>query len=418
MKWNERIKEKVEKTKNVSSIISNLSTEEKNSFLEKLAQNIDKEKESIIKNNKKDVEKAKKMGYSSAFIDRLEISEKRVKKMIKSINDIKNLPDPAGKIIWENERPNGLIIKRKRVPIGVIGIIYESRPDVTIEASILCIKAGNCVILRGGKEARNSNKKLVEIMKKSLKETGIPEDCVNLILSGGRKGVKYLLKLYQFIDLIIPRGGESLIKVVVENSLIPVIKHYKGICHTYIDKYADIDMALKVSFNAKVQRPATCNATETLLVHKDIAEEFLPKIAKMFERVGVEIRGCEKTGKILKGIKKAKEDDWKTEYLDLIISIKIVNSVDEAIEHISKYGTSHSDAIITENKEIAEKFLKMVDSAAVYHNASTRFTDGGEFGLGAEIGISTDKIHARGPMGLEELTTYKYIIYGNGQIRE
>ncbi len=418
MKWNERIKEKVEKTKNVSSIISNLSTEEKNSFLEKLAQNIDKEKESIIKNNKKDVEKAKKMGYGSAFIDRLEISEKRVEKMIKSINDVRNLPDPAGKIIWENKRPNGLIIKRKRVPIGVIGIIYESRPDVTIEASILCIKAGNCVILRGGKEARNSNRKLVEIMKKSLKETGIPADCVNLILSGGRKGVKYLLKLYQFIDLIIPRGGESLIKVVVENSLIPVIKHYKGICHTYIDKYADVDMALNVSFNAKVQRPATCNATETLLVHKDIAEEFLPKIAKMFEKAGVEIRGCEMTGKILKGIKKAKEDDWKTEYLDLIISIKIVNSVDEAIEHISKYGTSHSDAIITENKEIAEKFLKMVDSAAVYHNASTRFTDGGEFGLGAEIGISTDKIHARGPMGLEELTTYKYIIYGNGQIRE
>ena len=418
MKWNERIKENVEKTKNVSSIISNLSTEEKNSFLEKLAQNIGKEKESIIKNNKKDVEKAKKMGYSSAFIDRLEISEKRVEKMIKSINDVRNLPDPAGKIIWENERPNGLIIKRGRVPIGVIGIIYESRPDVTIEASILCIKAGNCVILRGGKEARNSNRKLVEIMKKSLKETGIPADCVNLILSGGRKGVKYLLKLYQFIDLIIPRGGESLIKVVVENSLIPVIKHYKGICHTYIDKYADVDMALNISFNAKVQRPATCNATETLLVHKDIAEEFLPKIAKMFEKAGVEIRGCEKTGKILKGIKKAKEDDWKTEYLDLIISIKIVNSVDEAIEHISKYGTSHSDAIITENKEIAEKFLKMVDSAAVYHNASTRFTDGGEFGLGAEIGISTDKIHARGPMGLEELTTYKYIIYGNGQIRE
>ena len=418
MKWNERIKEKVEKTKNVSSIISNLSTEEKNSFLEKLAQNIDKEKESIIKKNKKDVEKAKKMGYGSAFIDRLEISEKRVEKMIKSINEVRNLPDPVGKIIWENERPNGLIIKRKRVPIGVIGIIYESRPDVTIEASILCIKAGNCVILRGGKEARNSNKKLVEIMKKSLKETGIPADCVNLILSGGRKGVKYLLKLYQFIDLIIPRGGESLIKVVVESSLIPVIKHYKGICHTYIDKYADVDMALKVSFNAKVQRPATCNATETLLVHKDIAEEFLPKIAKMFEKAGVEIRGCEKTKKILKGIKKAKEDDWKTEYLDLIISIKIVNSVDEAIEHISKYGTSHSDAVITENKEIAEKFLKMVDSAAVYHNASTRFTDGGEFGLGAEIGISTDKIHARGPMGLEELTTYKYIIYGNGQIRE
>jgi len=418
MRWKEGIKEKLEKTKNVSAIISNLSTEEKNRFLEKLAQNIDKEKEGIIKNNRKDVEKAEKMGYTSAFIDRLEISEKRVEKMIKSINDVKNLPDPVGKIIWENERPNGLIIRRKRVPIGVIGIIYESRPDVTIEASILCIKAGNCVILRGGKEAKNSNKKLVEIMKKSLKETGIPEDCVNLISSGGRRGVKYLLKLYQFIDLIIPRGGESLIKVVVENSLIPVIKHYKGVCHTYVDKYADVDMALKVTFNAKLQRPATCNATETLLIHRDIAEKFLPQIAKMFERAEVEIRGCKKTRKILPKIKEATEEDWKTEYLDLIISIKIVNSVDEAIEHISKYGTSHSDAIITENKENAEKFLKMVDSAAVYHNASTRFTDGGEFGLGAEIGISTDKIHARGPMGIEELTTYKYIIYGNGQIRE
>jgi len=418
MSWKEKIKEKAKKTKNVSSIISNLSTEEKNRFLEKLAQNIDKEKESIIKNNRKDVEKAQKMGYTSAFIDRLEISEKRIEKMIKSINDVKNLPDPVGKIIWENERPNGLIIKRKRVPIGVIGIIYESRPDVTIEASILCIKTGNCVILRGGKEAKNSNKKLVKIMKKSLNETGIPEDCVNLISSGGRRGVKYLLTLYQFIDLIIPRGGESLIKAVVENSLIPVIKHYKGVCHTYVDKYADIDMALKITFNAKVQRPGTCNATETLLVHRDIAEKFLPQIAKIFERAGVEIRGCEKTQKILKGIKIATDNDWKTEYLDLIISIKIVNSVDEAIEHISKYGTSHSDAIITENKENAEKFLKMVDSAAVYHNASTRFTDGGEFGLGAEIGISTDKIHARGPMGLEELTTYKYIVYGNGQIRE
>jgi len=418
MRWKEGIKEKLEKTKNVSAIISNLSTEEKNRFLEKLAQNIDKEKEGIIKNNRKDVEKAEKMGYTSAFIDRLEISEKRVEKMIKSINDVKNLPDPVGKIIWENERPNGLIIRRKRVPIGVIGIIYESRPDVTIEASILCIKAGNCVILRGGKEAKNSNKKLVEIMKKSLKETGIPEDCVNLISSGGRRGVKYLLKLYQFIDLIIPRGGESLIKVVVENSLIPVIKHYKGVCHTYVDKYADVDMALKVTFNAKLQRPATCNATETLLIHRDIAEKFLPQIAKMFERAEVEIRGCKKTRKILPKIKEATEEDWKTEYLDLIISIKIVNSVDEAIEHISKYGTSHSDAIITANKENAEKFLKMVDSAAVYHNASTRFTDGGEFGLGAEIGISTDKIHARGPMGIEELTTYKYIIYGNGQIRE
>lgn len=418
MKWKDEIKNKVEKTKNAFLSSSNLSTEKKNEFLTNLAKNIEKEREGILKSNRKDVEKATKSGYTSAFVDRLTISEKRVDKIIKSINNVKNLPDPVGKIIWENIRPNGLIIKRKRVPIGVIGIIYESRPDVTVEASILCIKSGNCVILRGGKEAKNSNKKLVEIIKRTLTETGIPDDFVNLISSGGRRGVNYMLKLYQYIDLIIPRGGESLIKAVVENSLIPVIKHYKGVCHTYIDKYADIEMALKVTFNAKVQRPGTCNATETLLVHKDISKKFLPEMAEMFKKAGVEMRGCEKTREILPYIKNANEDDWSEEYLDMIISIKIVDSLEEAIQHISKYGTAHSDAIITENKESAEMFLNMVDSAAVYHNASTRFTDGGEFGLGAEIGISTDKIHARGPMGLEELTTYKYVVYGNGQIRE
>ena len=418
MNWKDDIKIKLEKTKNAYKSITGLTTEEKNNFLEKLAQNIKSESKNILKSNKKDVEKAQMAGYSSAFIDRLLLSESRLEKIISSIENVKNLPDPVGKIIWENKRPNGLIIKRKRVPIGVIGIIYESRPDVTVEASILCIKAGNCVILKGGKEAKNSNRKLIEIIKKSLKESSLPEDCINLIYRGGRKSVKYLLMFYQYIDLIIPRGGEELIKTVVENSLIPVIKHYKGVCHTYIDKYANIDMSLKVTFNSKVQRPGTCNATETLLVHKDIAEKFLPEMAKIFEESGVEMRGCEKTRKILPFIKKASEDDWKTEYLDKIISIKVVNSIEEAIEHIGKYGTSHSDAIITENKEASEKFLNMVDSAAVYHNASTRFTDGGEFGLGAEIGISTDKIHARGPMGLEELTIYKYIVYGNGQIRE
>jgi glutamate-5-semialdehyde dehydrogenase len=338
--------------------------------------------------------------------------------MIKSIKDVIALQDPVGKKIWETTRPNGLKIEKIRVPIGVIGIIYESRPDVTIEASILCIKSGNSVILRGGKEAKRTNLKLVEIMKSALRETNLPEDCVNIITTGGRKAVKYILKLHQYIDLIIPRGGESLIKTVVENSYIPVIKHYAGVCHTYVDKDANLEMAWKVVLNAKVQRPATCNATETLLVHKEIAEKFLPKMAELFREHGVEMRGCSETRKIISDIKEATEDDWYTEYLDLIISIKIVNNIEEAIRHINKYGTHHSDAIITENRESAEKFLKEVDSAAVYHNASTRFTDGGEFGLGAEIGISTDKIHARGPMGLEELTTYKYVIYGNGQIRE
>ena len=418
MTWKEKITLDIKKTKEASFILSKVSIEKKNLFLNKLIENIEENKERIIKENKKDVEKCLKGNYSNAFIDRLKIDEKRIDKMIKSIKDVISLPDPVGKKIWETERPNGLKIEKIRVPIGVIGIIYESRPDVTIEASILCIKAGNSVILRGGKEAKRTNLTLVDIMKSALMETNLPVDSVNIIIVGGRKAVKYILKLYQYIDLIIPRGGESLIKTVVENSYIPVIKHYAGVCHTYVDKDANLDMAWKVVLNAKVQRPATCNATETLLVHKEIAEKFLPKMAELFKIHGVEMRGCNETRKIISDMKEATEDYWYKEYLDLIISIKIVNNIEEAIGHINKYGTHHSDAIITENKESAEKFLKEVDSAAVYHNTSTRFTDGGEFGLGAEIGISTDKIHARGPMGLEELTSYKYIIYGNGQIRE
>jgi len=418
MDWEGKILDDIKKTKEASFLLSKLKTEEKNKFLNTLKEKIISSKEKIIKENEKDVNNCIKMNYSSAFIDRLRIDEKRINKMVKSIEDVIKLPDPVGVKIWETVRPNGLKIEKVRVPIGVIGIIYESRPDVTIEASILCIKSGNAVVLRGGKEAKRTNLKLVEIMKDALKENSIPEDVVNLITVGGRMAVKYILRQYQYIDLIIPRGGESLIKTVVENSYIPVIKHYAGVCHTYVDKDANLEMALKVVLNAKVQRPATCNATETLLVHRDIAEKFLPDMAELFKRNNVEMRGCEKTRKILPDIKEATEKDWFTEYLDLIISIKIVDSLEEAIEHINKYGTHHSDSIITENKESAEKFLKEVDSAAVYHNASTRFTDGGEFGLGAEIGISTDKIHARGPMGLEELTSYKFVIYGNGQIRE
>jgi len=418
MDWKEKIILDVKKTKEASIILSKISTEEKNLFLSKLIEKIEENREKIVKENEKDVEKCLKKNYSKAFIDRLKIDEKRIDKMIKSIKDVISLSDPVGKKIWETTRPNGLKIEKIRVPIGVIGIIYESRPDVTIEASILCIKSGNSVILRGGKEAKRTNLKLVEIMKLALNESILPVDSVNIITTGGRKAVKYILKLYQYIDLIIPRGGESLIKTVVENSYIPVIKHYAGVCHTYVDKDANLEIAWKVVLNAKVQRPATCNATETLLVHKEIAERFLPKMAELFREHGVEMRGCSETRKIISDIKEATEKDWYTEYLDLIISIKVVNNIEEAIRHINKYGTHHSDAIITENRESAEKFLKEVDSAAVYHNASTRFTDGGEFGLGAEIGISTDKIHARGPMGLEELTSYKYVIYGNGQIRE
>jgi len=418
MNWKEEILEMVKKTKISSYTVSNLSTEKKNTFLDKLASNLSEYTDRIIEENQKDIKKAEKQGYTCAFIDRLTLGEKRIDKMIKAVKKVKELPDPVGKVIWSTVRPNGLKIERVRTPIGVIGIIYESRPDVTIEASILCIKSGNCVILKGGKEAMNSNKILVEIMKKSLQEADIPSDAVNLLTKGGRKSVKFILTLYEYIDLIIPRGGTSLIKTVVEHSYIPVIKHYAGVCHTYVDKDADIELALKVVLNAKVQRPATCNATETLLVHQEIAEKFLPKMADLFRKNGVEMRVCERTKKLIPDGKDATEEDWSTEYLDLIISIKIVNSIEEAIFHINKYGTHHSEAIITENKNAAEKFFKEVDAAALYHNASTRFTDGGEFGLGAEIGISTDKIHARGPMGLEELTTYKYLIYGNGQIRE
>ena len=416
--WKEKLILTLEKAKKSFFCISNLSAEEKNNFLDTLEHNLLSSEDKIIKANKKDIENAKNKNYNSAFIDRLLLTPERIKKISISVKNVKLLPDPVGEKIWENNRPNGLKIEKIRTPIGVIGIIYESRPDVTVEASILCLKSGNCVILKGGKEAVNSNKILVSIIKESLQQHRISPDVVNLITSGGRSAVKFLLSQNQYIDLIIPRGGESLIETVTRYSKIPVIKHYKGVCHTYIDKDAKLEMALEVTFNAKVQRPGTCNATETLLVHREIADKFLPKMYELFKRANVVMKGCEETRKILPDIEEAKEKDWGTEYLDLIISIKVVNNLDEAIYHINKYGTKHSDAIITENKKSAEKFLKEVDSACVYHNASTRFTDGGEFGLGAEIGISTDKIHARGPMALEELTTYKYLICGNGQIRK
>jgi len=418
MHWQEKIFEMVKKTREVSLQALNFTAGQKNIFLSKLAENIDKRRKSITKANCLDLKKARGAGLSNAFIDRLELTDKRIDKMVDAVKVVEKLPDPVGIKIWETERPNGLRIERVRTPIGVIAIIYESRPDVTVEAGILCIKAGNCVILRGGKEARNSNRVLVNVLKESLSDTSLPEDMVNLISTGGRKSVRYLLSLSGYIDLVIPRGGESLIEAVVRYSRIPVIKHYKGVCHTYVDKEADIEMALKVSVNAKVQRSSTCNAMETLLVHRDIADSFLPVLAEIFKTEKVEIRGCDETRKIIPYAKRASDKDWETEYLDLIISIKVVDSTEDAIRHINRYGTMHSEAIITDNRETASKFLKEVDAAAVFHNASTRFTDGGEFGLGAEIGISTDKIHARGPMGLEELTTYKYLIYGDGQIRQ
>jgi len=338
--------------------------------------------------------------------------------MVKGINEVIDLPDPVGEVIKMWRRPNGLLVGKMRVPIGVIGIIYEARPNVTSDAAVLCLKSGNAVILRGGSEAYHSNRIIVKYLREGLVEAGLPAESIQFLPFLEREAVKILLRLNDYIDLIIPRGGEGLIKTVTEESTIPVIKHYKGICHVYVDEYADLNMAISISYNAKVQRPGVCNAMETLLVHEKIASDFLPPMAEKFRKGGVELKGCEKTREIIPDIEKATEEDWTTEYLALILSIRIVKDIEEAIRHINFYGSHHSDAIVTRDYSKAKKFLEEVDSAAVYVNASTRFTDGGEFGMGAEIGISTDKLHARGPMGLEELTSYKFIIFGDGQVRK
>ncbi len=417
MDLREEIAEIGRRAKESSLVLAKSSEEIRNKALSFISQGIENNISEIISENKKDLKVGEEKGLSSSLLDRLTLDEKRIRRMVDSLMAVIKLPDPLGRILWQTKRPNGLIIKKVSVPIGVIGIIYESRPDVTVEASSLCFKSGNAVVLKGGSESLYSNSLLTEIIQEGIGKTGLPKEAVQLIRSKEHLAVDYLLSLYQYLNLIIPRGGEALIEKVVSQSKIPVIKHYKGICHIYIDKEADLEMAIKVAYNSKVQRPATCNATETLLVHEDIAQKFLPPFFKKLKEAGVEVRGCQETRKIIPEAREAKEADWSTEYLDLILSIKVVNSLDEAITHINRYGTEHSEAIITKNKERGERFLKEVDAAAVYLNASTRFTDGYEFGLGAEIGISTDKIHARGPMGLNELTSYKYIVFGNGQIR-
>jgi len=414
----EEILQTAKKAKYASKALSNLSSRTKEILLLQIAEAIEFNKERIKRENHKDVEKAKEKKFSRAFIDRLILNEKRIKNMIISLKEIANLKDPVGKIESMQKRPNGLLVGKMRVPLGVIGFIYESRPDVTVDASALCLKSGNAIILRGGSEAINSNIMLAKILNKVLREAHLPEGSLQLIKTTDRRAIMEMLKLDEYIDVIIPRGGEGLIRTVVENSTIPVIKHYKGICHTYVDEEVNLKMAEEIVFNAKVQRPGVCNAMETLLVHEKVALKFLPLIIKRFKKAKVEIRGDEKTFNLIKGIKKATEEDWSTEYLDLILSVKIVKDINEAISHINKYGSHHSDAIVTTNYEKSRKFLEEVDSAAVFVNASTRFTDGKEFGLGAEIGISTQKLHARGPMGINELTCTKFIILGNGQTRE
>jgi len=397
-----------------------ISTDTKNKVIREMANELAANKNSILKANKKDVIKAGKSKFTSSLLERLILDEKRIRQMCDSLLEIAALSDPVGEVIKAWRRPNGLWIHKMRVPIGVIAIIYESRPNVTSDCVGLCFKSGNSVILRGGSEAFNSNLCIYNIIKRVITKFRICESMVNMIETTDRRAIDELLKMKDYIDLVMPRGGEGLINKVVNSSRIPVIKHYKGICHVYVDEWADLNMAQNICFNAKVQRPGVCNAMESMLVHKDVAARFLPGMIKKFKGAKVEIRGCPLTRKIVKAadIKKAADKDYRTEYLDLILSVKVVEGLDEAIEHINNYGSHHSDSIVTENYDNALKFLRGVDSACVYVNASTRFTDGNQFGMGAEIGISTDKLHARGPMALEELTTYKYMVFGNGQVRE
>lgn len=401
----------------VSKNLRTLSTDSKDNALLNMANSLEKNSKVIIDANKKDIKNAKEKGFSSAMIDRLTLNPSRIKAMADGLREVVALPDPVGEITRMWKRPNNLQIGKIRVPIGVIGIIYESRPNVTVDTAGLALKAGNAIILRGGSEAIYSNITITKILREALKLTNLPENSIQLIDVTDRAAVYEMLKLDAYIDLIIPRGGFELINMVVENSRIPVIKHDKGLCHIYIDNEADLNMAEEIAFNAKVQRPGVCNAMETLLVNREIAETFLPSIAKRLKDAGVEIRGCPITKKILPFIKKASENDWGTEYLDLILSIKVVKDLNEAIDHIAIYSSGLAEAIVTTNYNRARSFLNEVDSSAVFVNASTRFTDGNQFGLGAEMGISTQKLHVRGPMGLDDLTTTKYIIFGNGQVR-
>ena len=405
----------IERARASSRLLAVATREDKDKSLLAMAEALDASREKIKKANSIDLKEAE--GKNQAFLDRLKLDDKRIDGMAGMLRDVAALEDPVGDVLEEVRRPNGLVIEKVRVPIGVIGIIYEARPNVTADCAALCLKSGNAVILRGGSNAINSNKAIYEVLKEGSKKSGFIEDSFLLIEDTSRELVDEMLSAVGGIDLVMPRGGESLIEEVVSKSKVPVIKHYKGICHVYVDSEADLTMAEEISFNAKVQRPGVCNAMETMLVHEKVAEEFLPSISGRLKESGVKIKGCSKTRKILTDIEAVRDEDFYTEWLDLVLNIRVVSSVGEAIDHISKYGSSHSDAIVTENEKTAEEFTKRVDSSSVYVNASTRFTDGGEFGKGAEIGISTDKLHARGPMGLEELCTYKYVIRGTGQVR-
>jgi glutamate-5-semialdehyde dehydrogenase len=406
-----------QQAREASTQVARLSSEVKDRALVQMAEGLVEKKGFLLAENRKDLEQAQREGLSKAMLDRLALTDEGIAAIAQGLHEIALLPDPVGEVVKMWRRPNGLVVGKMRIPLGVIGVIYEARPNVTADAAGLCLKGGNAVILRGGSEAIRSNRAIGSILQEAMEKAGMDAAAVQVIPHTEREAVEEMLKMEEFIDVIIPRGGEGLIRFVVERSRIPVIKHYKGVCHIFIDATAQKPMALEICYNAKVQRPGVCNAVETLLVHQAAAASLLPPIAERLQKAGVELRGCARTRRILPDIKEAMEEDWYAEYLDLILAVKVVDSIKEAIDHIGRYGSRHTDAIITSDYANAQRFLREVDSSTVLVNASTRFSDGYQLGLGAEIGISTTKLHAFGPMGVEDLTTTKFIIYGDGQIR-
>lgn len=413
-----QIIEIAQKAREAARYGARLNRAQKDKALLHMAEALISQTERIVSENQKDLVTAKEKGLSEAMIDRLTLNPKRVQEMAKGLKEVAHLNDPVGEIVKAWKRPNELRIEKVRIPLGVIGMIYESRPNVTVDAAALCLKSGNAVVLRGGSEAIHSNLVLSEILREVLKEEGIHQDLIQIVPVTDREAMKELLLQDRYIDLIIPRGGEALMKFTREHSKIPVVKHDKGVCHVFVDYNADFDIAEKIVINGKVQRPGVCNALETLLVDERAAAVFLPRMIASLKKLGVEIRGCDRTQKIVADVKSATEEDWSTEYLDLILAVKVVRNIDEAMDHIQKYGSMHTESIVTLDKNNAERFLHEMNSSAVMVNASTRFNDGGELGLGAEIGISTTKLHAFGPMGLEELTAQKYVVRGEGQVRQ
>lgn len=407
-----------EEAKAAAQVVANLSSGVKNELLLKMADELEAKQALLQKENIKDLEAARARGMASAMVDRLELTPDRIKGMADGLREVAALPDPVGEVTGMWLRPNGIQVGRQRIPLGVIGIIYESRPNVTADAAGLCLKSGNAVILRGGSEAIHSNSAIGEVLQQVMESMDLPKAALQVVTTSDRSAVTELLKLEEQIDLIIPRGGEGLIRFVTENSRIPVIKHYKGVCHTYIDAAADLQMAEEICLNAKVQRPGVCNAMETLLVHKDVAPTFLPQIAAAMKQAGVELRGCEEARKHVPEMTAATEEDWLEEYLDLILAVRVVDGFEEAREHIQRYGSLHTEVIVTNDYAASQRFLKEINSSVVMVNASSRFSDGNQLGLGAEIGISTTKLHSFGPMGLEDLTTRKFVVLGAGQVRD